>query len=68
MIGVEEINTFKVCLKQECSMDLVFMFLWIFPYILLVRLTTKDTLGFLTLVLLGLITWALCLSEFLKVS
>lgn len=49
-------------------MDLVFMFLWIFPYILLVRLTTKDTLGFLTLVLLGLITWDLCLSEFLKVS
>lgn len=49
-------------------MDLIFMHLWIFPYIILVRLTTKDDTGFLVLTLLGLIVWSICLSEYLKVA
>lgn len=49
-------------------MDLIFMHLWIFPYIILVRFATKDNTGFLVLTLLGLIVWSICLSEFLKVA
>lgn len=49
-------------------MQLDFMYLWIFPYIFLAYVTTKDRVGFLSLSFAGLFTWAVCLASYLEYS
>lgn len=48
------------------NMQLAFMYLWIFPFIVLVYTTTKDRVGFLSLSFVGLFTWSVCLAGYLE--
>ena len=68
MIGEVNINASQDTMRQEFSMELIFMYLWILPYILLAYIGTKDRIGFLCITAMGLITWGICLSAYLQLS
>lgn len=47
-------------------MQTFFMYIWIFPFIFLAYVGTKDRVGFLSISFAGLVAWAICLASYLE--
>ena len=50
------------------AVGLVVILMWIIPYFMLILYTTKDKLGFTSLLIFGLITWVTLLYFYLKLE